>query len=325
VPSQRKQLLGRHAKMTASHRSAFRTSEGEAAFLAAYDAAMKRWPVPYNEIDVPSRFGTTHVVISGPNDAPPLALLHGYQATLTMWAPNIADFSKDFQVYAIDVMGQPGKSFPTEPIRDAADLVAWLSATLDALHLHRISLVGMSYGGWVALNYAIAAPERVDKLVLLSPGGVLPLATQFKLRGMLMVLFPTRFTVNSIMRWLGLANGSGETDPRPVLDLMYLGLKHFGIPPETLRVMPAALCDDDLRAIHVPVLLLIGANEVIYDAAKASARARRFIPDIQAELVSGSSHDMCFSQHRIVDARVLDFLKTTRTDDQDKTTDRAVA
>ena len=125
-----------------SHPSAFKTPEGEAGYLAAYDAAMKLWPVPYEEIDIPTRFGMTHVVVSGPKDAPPLVLLHGYMATSTMWSPNIADFSKDYRVYAIDVMGQPSKSIPDEPIRDAADYAAWLTATLDALHLDRVFLVG---------------------------------------------------------------------------------------------------------------------------------------------------------------------------------------
>jgi len=83
--------------------SAFKTLEGEIAFLAAYVAAMRLWPVPYEEIEIPSRFGMTHVVTSGPKDAPPLVLLHGYISTLTMWSPNVADFSKDYRVYAIDV------------------------------------------------------------------------------------------------------------------------------------------------------------------------------------------------------------------------------
>jgi hypothetical protein len=48
-------------------------------------------------------------------------------------------------------------------------------------------------------------------------------------------------------------------------------------------------------------------------------------PDVQAELVPRSSHDMCFSQHRIVDARVLAFLKEARTDDQSRITERSVA
>ena len=71
-----------------THPSAFKTSEGEAAYLAAYDAAMRLWPVPYEETEIPGRFGTTHVVTSGPKDAPPLVLLHGFMMSTTMWSPN---------------------------------------------------------------------------------------------------------------------------------------------------------------------------------------------------------------------------------------------
>jgi len=81
-----------------SRPSAFKTPEGEAAFLAAYDAAMKLWPVPYEEMDIPTQCGMTHVVVSGPKDAPPVVLLHGYWATSTMWVPNIADFSTDYRL-----------------------------------------------------------------------------------------------------------------------------------------------------------------------------------------------------------------------------------
>jgi len=282
---------------------------------------MKMWPVPYEELEIPSRFGMTHVIVSGPKDAPPLVLLHGYWATSTMWSPNIADFSKYYRVYAIDVMGQPSKSIPNEPVRNVGDYVAWLTATLDAMHVGRISLVGMSFGGWLALNHAVAVPDRVQKLVLLSPGGFLPMVRQFNLRGMLMVLFPTRVTVNSFMRWLGFT-GIGA---RPVLDLMYLGLKHFRVLPETSRVMPTVFSDDELRAMRVPTLLLIGDHEVITNPETALTRARRLIPDIQGELVPQSSHDMCFTQHRVVDARVLEFLKKTRTAAQSKTPERVVA
>src|SRR5262249_33626355 len=104
----------------------FKTPQGQAAYLAAYDAAMRAWPVPYREFEVPTRFGMTHVVVSGRADAEPLVLLHGYWATLTMWAANVADFSRDYCVYAIDVMGQPSKTVPAEPVRSAQDYVTWL-------------------------------------------------------------------------------------------------------------------------------------------------------------------------------------------------------
>jgi pimeloyl-ACP methyl ester carboxylesterase len=291
-----------------SHTSPFKTPEGEARFLAAYDAALKLWPVPYEELDIPTRFGLTHVVAAGPKNAPVLVLLHGYMATSAMWGPNIADFSREYRVYAIDVMGQPNKSVPDHPIRDADDYVAWLTATLDALDLRRVSLLGMSFGGLIALQYAVAAPERIQRLVLLSPGGFLPMVKQFSLRGMLMAFFPTRFTVNSFMSWAGIA----KKDAEQVLDLMYLGAKHFRMPKDTMRVNRDAtnpLSDNELQSLHMPVLLLFGDGEVIYDSAQACDRARRLIPHFEGELIPGCRHDMCFSQSRIVDARVLDFLK----------------
>jgi hypothetical protein len=197
----------------------FKTAAGEAAYLSAYDAAMNLWPVPYEEMDIPSRFGLTHVVACGPRDAPPLVLLHGYWATLTMWTPNVADFSESYRVYAVDVMGQPGKSIPDKPIRNAADYVAWLTSILNELKLDRVFLVGMSYGGWLSLTYAVAASERVQKLVLLSPAAsILPLVRQFSLRGMLMILLPTRFTLNSFMRWLGIKDNPSGLETRRLGD-----------------------------------------------------------------------------------------------------------
>jgi pimeloyl-ACP methyl ester carboxylesterase len=289
----------------------FKTPDGEAAYMAVYEAAMKSWPVPYEELEIPTQFGTTYVVVSGPQQAPALVLLHGYLATLTMWVPNIADLSKHYRVYAIDVMGQPGKSIPNpdDPIRDLADFDAWLGVTLDALHLEEIYLAGMSYGGWLALHFAMTAPERVRKLVLMSPGaGFLPLVKQFLLRGMLMSLIPTRFTVNSFMGWMGFEDTSEGSGTQHFLELFYLGMKHFQMPPETARVFPDVFSDEELSRLKVPVLLLIGENEVIYDPAEALARARQLIPNFEGELVPGCNHDMSASQYKIVDARVLEFL-----------------
>jgi pimeloyl-ACP methyl ester carboxylesterase len=301
--------------------SAFKTPEGEAQFIAAYDNEMKLWPVPYEQIDVRSRFGTTHVVISGPTTAPPLVLLHGYMATLTMWSPNIAVLSQDYRVYAIDVLGQPGRSCPDEPIGNVTDFVSWLTGTLDGLHLDRVFLVGMSFGGWLALNYAVAMPRRVRKLVLLSPGGLLPMVRQFTLRGMLMVWLPTRLTVNSFFRWLGFRGRAYAN----VLNLMYLGLKYFRMPLETARVMPAVISDEALRTMKVPTLLMIGDREVISNPILALERARRLISDFEGELVPGCRHDMCATRHDIVDARVVEFLKQLRIDDRAEITKRSVA
>src|SRR5262249_54258697 len=155
---------------------------------------------------------------------------------------------------------------------------------------------------WLALNYAVAVPQRVRKLVLLSPGGLLPMVRQFSVRGILMIWLPTRLTVNSFFHWLGFTHRAHAN----VLDLVYLGLKHFRMPTETARIMPTVLSDEALRTVKAPTLLLLGDHEVISDPARALERARRLIPDFEGELVPGCRHDMCASRHDIVDARAIE-------------------
>ena len=286
----------------------FKTPEDQAAFFDRYDTTLRRrWPVRYDEITTRSRFGSTHVVVSGPPDGQPLVLLHGFITTLVMWAPNIADLTREYRVYAIDTMGQPSKSIPEEPMVDVEDLVEWLDLTLTDLNLDRVHVTGMSTGAWIGLNYAMARPERVENLALLSPAASFqPLVKQFMVRGMLSGVIRTRRMMDSLMGWMGL--DSSDEFVKDLLDLMWAGGTYFRMPPETRQLMPAVFSDDELRGLKVPVLLVIGENEVLYDAAKALGRARELIADFQGELIPTCSHDMSMTRHDVVDARILTFL-----------------
>lgn len=286
----------------------FKTPEDQAAFFDRYDATLRRrWPVPHDEITTRSRFGSTHLVLSGPPNGPPLVLLHGFITTLVMWAPNIADLSREYRVNAIDTMGQPSRSIPDEPMVDVRELVEWLDLTLTDLNLDQVSITGMSTGAWIGLNYAMARPERVKKLALLSPAASFqPLVKQFMVRGMLSGVIRTRRMMNSLMGWMGL--DCSDEFVKDLLDLMWAGSTHFRMPPETRRHTPALFSDDELRELKVPVLLLIGENEVLYDAAKAMGRAQQLIADFQGELIPNCSHDMSMTRHDAVDARILTFL-----------------
>jgi pimeloyl-ACP methyl ester carboxylesterase len=293
--------------------SPFKSAKGEAEYGAAYDALMHLWPVPYKPLDISGRFGSTHLVVSGPENAPPVVLLHGYFATLAMWAANAPALSKNYRVYAVDVMGQPSRSTPDQPIRSRVDFVEWLTTILDALRIERAHLVGMSYGGWLTLNYAISAPDRVERIALLSPAGsFLPNVTGFTLRTLPIMLFHRRFWVERFMRWLTYTENLQDPDVRRFTDYevtqLYLGSKHFRMHPETLQILPAPFSDSELSTMRVPTLLLIGQQEVLYDPVAALDRAERLIPNLEGALIPRASHDMSYSQHDVVDARILEFL-----------------
>jgi pimeloyl-ACP methyl ester carboxylesterase len=94
-----------------------------------------------------------------------------------------------------------------------------------------------------------------------------------------------------------------------LIDQFHLGVRHFRREYFEAALPPGTFSDDELRATRVPTLLLIGDREPIYDSAAAVARARRLLPNVEAALVPRSSHMMCLSQARAVDARILAFLK----------------
>jgi pimeloyl-ACP methyl ester carboxylesterase len=307
--------------MTTTLPSAFKSPEGQAEFMAAYEATMQLWPVPYEHMDVTGRYGRTDLVVTGPEDAQPLVLLHPDYFSLSMWAANIADLSRDHRVYALDVMGQPGKSVPDKPMRDRDDSVAWITEVLDSLKLERVTLAGMSYGGWHTLNYAIRAPERLERIVLLSPGGsFLNERVTFYLRALpalILPFLPQRLLFDRFMRAMFVEENLRDPLFSAINERaghqVYLGFRHFRIWKHwsAQQINPHVFPDEELRGMHVPTLLLIGQQEVLYDPLAALERARRLVPNLQSELIPQASHAMTMEQHEIVDQRILAFLKET--------------
>jgi pimeloyl-ACP methyl ester carboxylesterase len=297
--------------------SAFKTPQGEATFLAAYEATMRLWPVAYEPLDLRSRFGSTHLVVCGPEEAPPLVLLHCYFLSLASWAYNIAALSRDHRVYALDVMGQPSKSIPDQPIRNREELADWLTGVLDALGIGQTDLLGYSFGGFAGLNYAIREPDRVKRLVVLCPaGGLAPLKASFLLRGMVSgltsILLPrlTPFTAGMMMRFMTYGPSFRDERTRRLIDRMTqqlaLGNRYFRVGPQ---IVPFVFTDAELRSVRQPTLLLIGRQEALIDPALAGQRAQQLMPDIQADLIPHAGHELPVSQPETVNQRILAFLE----------------
>ena len=127
-----------------------------------------------------SRPGTARLMVqqqpvfvqdSGPREAPAILLLHGFGASLQAWDDWAPALEKNLRVLRIDIPGF-GLSGPAvnQDYSDAAD-VAHVIALLDQLGMQQVIVAGHSMGGRIAWNLAAAHPERVSKLVLLSPDG----------------------------------------------------------------------------------------------------------------------------------------------------------
>lgn len=153
----------------AEYQSIFKSPQGEAAYMAAYDGALEKWPVPYETKYVPTAYGDTHMIISGPEDGEPLMLIHGGDSDATIWSHIIADLARSYRVYALDVIGYAGKSKAVKGMTSRGDLAEWLTDVLDALGIEKTYMAGWSMGGYLTTNYALERPERLKKIVLIAP------------------------------------------------------------------------------------------------------------------------------------------------------------
>ena len=109
-----------------------------------------------------------------------MVLIHAYQATSAEWIDLAAGLSGQRRVYALDVIGDAGHStVGRTAIETPADMGVWLDTVLEGLGLNSAEICGHSYGAWIALDYALGHPARVDRVTLLDPtmcfGPLLPL------------------------------------------------------------------------------------------------------------------------------------------------------
>ncbi len=96
----------------------------------------------------------------------PVVLIHGFSLDRRMWEPQMHALQDQFRVIRYDLRGHGRSAAPTVPYTGFGDL----RVLLDTLGITRATLVGLSAGAELAINFAIAHPERVARLVLAAPG-----------------------------------------------------------------------------------------------------------------------------------------------------------
>ena len=101
---------------------------------------------------------------------PAVVLLHGLGGDSSNWAPTIGPLSKKFRVIAPDQIGFGRSDKPFINYR-VSTLVDFLAGFLKELKVERATLVGNSLGGWTALAFALAHPQKVDRIVLVDAAG----------------------------------------------------------------------------------------------------------------------------------------------------------
>jgi pimeloyl-ACP methyl ester carboxylesterase len=248
-----------------------------------------------------------HVLEAG--EGSPLLLLHGGGATAALWGPLLGSLYRSFRIYAPDRPGC-GLSGPFDYQRVAfrQHAVDFMGSVLDALGLQRVTLVGNSMGGFFSLVFALAHPERVNRLVLIgAPTGldrrlpaVLGLLATPGLNRLLYatLLRPTPKTIRDGLRQLGvkhierLASEDIECAYRgwqlPGAVSSWLGMMERGVTPRAALRQELYL-RDELEGLRVPTLFIWGDQDTSAPTSSGQAAAA-VMPDARVEVIQDVGH-----------------------------------
>lgn len=263
-----------------------------------YKAVLDRWPVARTELNLPTCQGDTFVIACGPEGAPPVLLLHGSQANSAAWMPDVALWSQKYRLFAIDMIGEAGLSARVRPDLAGEVHALWLDDVLAGLGISRAAFVGMSLGGWLALDYAARRPQAVQALALICPGGI-GRQKNFLLKALPLLLMGP-----------GGRRKMRELVFGPAPEILPLALQPFAALMDTIGkaikprvVAMPRLTDAQLQSLAMPILTIIGGRDVLLDSTDTRGRLQRTVPQAEICFLEDGYH---FLPNQTL--RVMDFL-----------------
>lgn len=281
--------------------SIYKSAAGYTTLMAFYDDHLKRWPVPYTCLAVPTRYGDTHLIASGSPDNPPLVLVRGAGGNALLWAPAVSYLSRHFRTYAIDVIGESGKSAPNRPSYNGCAYGEWMEDVLDALKVERANMAGTSRGGWLVVTIARCVPQRIQRLIPMCAEGIAPTSLRFLLHMLPVLLAPGRATVTRLLRFL----------TPPGLPVQQYLVEERAVVYKTFRQSwkrPPMFTDDQLRQVRAPTLLLYGDQDPVYNVQAIRRRTARLPANFHVETIPNAGHVLDYDQPKVVSERMVKFL-----------------
>jgi 2-hydroxy-6-oxonona-2,4-dienedioate hydrolase len=266
--------------------SMFKSQQAREVMLEWYERFATRLPGDLERRKVPTRLGETHVLVGGPADGPPLVLLHGALASSAAVLGELSPLLNRFRVYAVDVLGQSAMSADARPSVKNDEYGEWLVEVMDALGCARAHLVGISWGGFVSVRLAVVAPERIDRLVLLAPAGMVsgPFWAGLTKVGWPMMRYQRSPTPENLRRAMQHMLTTLDDEWLP-----YLGA---ALTSYTMNMqVPRLATADELKRFTAPTLVIGAELDLSFPGEQLVARARQlFSGPLETEVLMGARH-----------------------------------
>jgi pimeloyl-ACP methyl ester carboxylesterase len=277
-------LSGMYTIQVNGQNSLFISKAGEESYHSAYDSLLSKYQISYTDHWIDTDLGTIHLLEVGNRQAPAVLLLPAAGCSAAGWYANLNELGKKYHVYALDIPGDAGKSSLSSPYQSIDDYTSAILTILDSLKLAKVSLVGHSIGGFLSTGFAMRYPERVEKLVLVSP-----VATHTKIHWYFKILLQMGGKPGkgpSADNTLKMQAGKDFVPEPAFVSLMQCVRDYCNVD----IIFPYVYPENELEKLNVPTYLIIGDQEKLCSYKKSVKDAHKKISGIKFEIMLGTGH-----------------------------------
>lgn len=269
-----------------------------------YDRQLLKLGKSFFDIYVETSFGKTHIVETGNSKGTPLLIFHGGNSTSAYNLLMCQFLLEDFHLYAVDIIGHPGKSDEVCLSHRGYDYGKWASEVIDKMGYDKISCFGGSFGGGVLAKLICIAPEKVEKAVLVVPAGIsnaMPISSV----KMMIPLLQYRMTKKEKYLFktaLYMALHEDVLD-RDTLDIVKDSFDNV----KTKVGMPTNIKGHKLSEYNSPTFVIASEKDCLFPAEKVLARAKQIFTNCKVYELKDSGHMQILPQN--IKNIIVEFLK----------------
>ncbi len=286
----------------------FRDEKGRQKLEEWYQRYLNKIEAPTESIYIETSFGLNHVLKVGDESKPLLFCLHSMLTSSAHLASELQLLLDHYHIIAPDLPGQSVRGLETRFSYKDNSFANWLLEIIDELGLEKINLLGVSLGGFAALQFADVYSEKVKNLVLIVPAGIVHGSTWEGIKKM---------AIPSIMYQFNKSEKQLRKFVDPLLTTWdedwghYIGDAFTHFKPD-LRI-PPLISDQTLKQWTIPTIVFAGEEDISFPGRPMVEKLKSNNPDIQTRLMADCKHSPPTTPEfrKWLAERIHDFLKNS--------------